>query len=1140
MISIKPSKSKLVCAIFGCFFGILGLILPFFANSNVYAEPSPVTEQTIDLPNETLREVTDEDRNAANQNTTTTTTTTDITSQKTRTCDDSLGSLGWLVCPTTGKISEAVDWLYAKNKEILEINPIKVDEESPIYQVWNYFLGVANIAFVIFLLIVVYSQITGVGISNYGIKKALPKLIIAAIMVNLSFILCSLAVDVSNIIGNGLRGIFTAIEEATIPAALAEGTASAANDLAMAELYSGLAAGGGVLTAAGIVLFEGGEIWLLIPAALAALIAVAVGLVTIALRQAVVILLIMIAPLAIVAYIMPNTEKWFTKWKDLLIKMLVFYPMYSLLFGASSLAGWAIISSSQDGFGMILGTAVKIFPLIFSWSLMKMSGTFLGTVNAKITGLFAKPLATNRAWAESHRELTRQNFLASTNVYSPSLRLRQFLSDRKIAREEETKELAETVRNRGLSYGVGQLKDKYGRPTRAGVEAYERQARNMRYKHEIERNKNDFNKGLGQLEVVKNSENYKYKGVLDQLDTENMLAADALVAESARGELIDYNNAKSRHERMQDALDAHMDAMNGRKSVELVNGLKVRIPRADYKYHFKDADAYKNALANYSLMSDIMEGVASDTQYAIANAAQGYETNKKVYESKMQKLFDYTEPTQDVMYRLNELNKGRSALSNIDALIAGMRVLNQRGDTDLVKAQLDQVLSHGVELGTHASQALASFLMFEVKDNDPFLRRFGKYINLETARVYNANSSHPEEMRKELNVNYEEYMKGYHVEPDGKRMYAKKDINKLVEGTSLDSVERTAFSNLDESLKKAYGYDGTGKAWDYEGYIRRREAIQTAMEPAFLSASLKWLSGSEQMNSAVKFWTGYELKQKKNKDGSPMLDDHDDPIYELNPVWEDKAFKGHKEDAEKYFRRKTMDYFKDQTTSQILNLRTDYRDPAVEHLVSQYFADHKDERKAYEEKLKAITNEVYDKNDSDKDRKARASAIALYKRQFAGAQLRDILGKTGKLEQIYNMKRSGATANMKDWLRSMIHLDDPDRMREDVAYYSEQRKKANAENNDNTSDVSTYGDPIFDANTRAYYADVIDKFWSDFQDDPEYFEKSMEKLNSLIGRSDYIIKRKYAEFHNNHPSAGPYELRNELQDLLLDERNYKA
>lgn len=357
------------------------------------------------------------------------------------TCKDSLGAIGWFVCPSTGKIAEAVDWLYDKIEEVLVINPVPAEDGSPIYEVWKYFRGLTNIVFIIFLLVVIYAQLTGVGISNYGIKKILPKLIIAVIMVNLSFLICSLLVDISNIVGEGLRGMFESVEES----ALASSSVDKDFEVSYVDIYGALTAGTGLAIVGGTIAFEAGVIWMLIPLALGALVAVVTGLVTVALRQAVVVLLIMISPLAVVSNILPNTEKWFIKWKDLFLKMIIFYPMFSLLFGASSLAGFAIILSAKDGFGLLLGVAVQIIPLFFAWSLMKMSGTFLNDVNARLNGLAERPLAANREWADSHRRQSRaRNIQYGKTPYS---RLQRFLDNRKALREQDTANLEQARKN---------------------------------------------------------------------------------------------------------------------------------------------------------------------------------------------------------------------------------------------------------------------------------------------------------------------------------------------------------------------------------------------------------------------------------------------------------------------------------------------------------------------------------------------------------------------------------------------------------------------------------------------------------------------------------------------------------------------
>ena len=450
MSSKKTSKIERVRAIFAGFLVLIGLItgvgMTVLDSGNAYAVP--------DENETTTEEVTDNNNNTENNedsNSSTTVEASNTTSNQGNkttgnSCKDSLGALGWVVCPSTGKISEAVDWLYNKIEEFLVVSPISTDDGSPIYEIWKYCRGITNIVFIIFLLIVIYSQLTGLGISNYGLKKALPKLIITAVLVNLSFLICSLAVDVSNIVGNSLRGVFISVEEAT----LATSTSEVAKQVTLSNIFTTLVSGGTLALGAGAIAFEFGMIWMLIPVALGAIVAVVTGLITIALRQAVVALLIMISPLAMVAYMLPNTEQWFKKWKDLLTKMLVFYPVFSLLFGASSLAGFAIIMSAKDGFGLILGIAVQIFPLFFAWKLMQMSGTFLGGINAKLRGLIDKPIGASRNFADSRRQKTSLNNFV--NGRTPMSHLRRFVDNRKALEEKHMENLQTIRRNQANVY----------------------------------------------------------------------------------------------------------------------------------------------------------------------------------------------------------------------------------------------------------------------------------------------------------------------------------------------------------------------------------------------------------------------------------------------------------------------------------------------------------------------------------------------------------------------------------------------------------------------------------------------------------------------------------------------------------------
>ena len=1147
--SPKIGRKKAVFAGFLVFISMLiGVVNPFFTN-NSFAVPEEETSEVEGTAETNESSENDEESDEANK----TEETEDKNEEKKNkpqsgdSCKDSLGALGWVVCPATGKISEAVDWLYDKIESVLIVDPVPAEDGSPIFEIWKYFRGLTNFVFIIFLLIVIYSQITGIGITNYGIKRVLPKLIVTAIMVNLSFLICSLAVDVSNIVGSSLRGVFESVEQM----ALENSSVSMEGlNVSYSEIYSALAGGSALAIGAGVLVLEQGVIWMMIPVVLGAIVAVASGLITIAMRQAVVALLIMISPLAMVANLLPNTEKWFTRWKELLTKMLVFYPMFSLLFGASSLAGFAIIMAAKDGFGLLLGTAVQIFPLFFSWSLMKMSGTFLSNINAKLNGLANKPLAANRSWADSHRNASKQRHLAAKDAFTPSLALAQFLEKRRIAREEEASEHAATVRNRGLAYNV-ERKYRKGIPTKEAEEDYEEQARNMRYAGIIERHKNNMNKGLGQLEAVKTGASAAQKARLGSLDLANVRAADTLFAEKSRGEKIEYENAMGRNQRFEEAINAHMDDVNGferdKKTGEFVRDASgKRVARSKYKFHL-DPDNLEQTegFARFNALHQIMEGNVSDVQYAAAAAAQGYDSQRKIYETKMQKYFDLAPPSQDVVNRLTELTTRRDASINIDSIVPGLRVLNQRGDTDLVKGQLDNILDQakggGIEIGTHASQALASFLMFEVKDSDPMLRRFGKYINLETASAYSAGK------RKESYITYDEYVKGYHIEPDGSKMYAKKDLRKLLEGTSLDNIERTALDNLDNSLKKAYGYDGSSKPWEVKEYLARRREIQDAFEPAFLSSSMKWLSGSEQINSAVKFWTGYELKQKKDKNGQLVMKgdkNNKKPVFELVPVWEGDEFAGHEDEVKEYFRDRTNAFFKDQTTGQILNMRTDYRDATMEHLLESYLNDSSEDetseerKRKFEEARAEIQTRYGDETKPEKAQEMRDADLKKLKMELAGKQLRKILGNSGKLKQIYRTRSSGTAINAKDWLRKWVNLDDEKALREEVDFYEQKRAEQKA--SEQGGDTSEETHRVYNDDDKDLYLNEISNLRNRIKDEDTeaFFEDMREKIEEWFGE-DSVMEKLYEDYYKvDNPGADNNELYEKLKELLSDLKNY--
>ncbi|QQG50863.1 MAG: oligosaccharide repeat unit polymerase [Candidatus Saccharibacteria bacterium] len=312
-------------------------------------------------------------------------------SEGTTSCDSSFTfGVGWIICPITNFFASAMDWLFNVLAGFLAVRPVQSSQENALYRAWSVMRNFANVAFVIGFLIIIYSQITNIGLSNYDIKKMLPRLIIAAVLVNISYWICSIAIDISNIIGYSIQDIFISMRNNLV------GGEGNNWDLVSWKSIGGFILSGGTIAAAtgigGFALLAsagtvGGALYMLLPILLGVLIAVLVALMVMAARQAIITILVIISPLAFVAYLLPNTEKYFEKWKSLGMTMLVMFPMFSIVFGGSQLAGIAIIQNADSINTVILGMAVQVAPVAITPLLLKLSGSLL----ARIGGIINNP-----------------------------------------------------------------------------------------------------------------------------------------------------------------------------------------------------------------------------------------------------------------------------------------------------------------------------------------------------------------------------------------------------------------------------------------------------------------------------------------------------------------------------------------------------------------------------------------------------------------------------------------------------------------------------------------------------------------------------------------------------------------------------
>lgn len=301
------------------------------------------------------------------------------------------GSLGWIVCPILDWMQEASENIYTDYVEPnLQLETGLFENDNGTSQAWSTFQGFANVCFIILFLTIIFSQLTGVGIDNYGIKKLLPKLIVVAILVNLSYLICVICADLSNILGNALKTMFDnfAVGGSVTVGKTTFGDGAGATAITAVVLVA-------AVFALGVAVWHNPAILLtLLVGALGVLIAIFFLFILLAARKAAIVVLTAISPLAFVCYMLPNTKKLFDRWLKFWEAMLLLYPICGLLIGGGDFVSrlmLVVLSSGKDNtngdfFGYFTAMIIGIIPIFFIPTVLKSAFAAFGSIGSKIAG----------------------------------------------------------------------------------------------------------------------------------------------------------------------------------------------------------------------------------------------------------------------------------------------------------------------------------------------------------------------------------------------------------------------------------------------------------------------------------------------------------------------------------------------------------------------------------------------------------------------------------------------------------------------------------------------------------------------------------------------------------------------------------
>jgi hypothetical protein len=305
-------------------------------------------------------------------------------------CVDTGGfGLSWIICPIFNGVASFSDWAFQNIVQpFLVTTPISVNAADSSFRVWSQFRIYGNILLVIGLLVLVFGQSIGGGLLDaYTVKKAMPRILIAAILINLSIYIVAGLVDITNVLGGTLGNVMTA------PLKNAGAFQFTPSGVQAGAILGGL----GGTTIAGIALYGVGTLvegsigsaillFIVMPVVLGLLAA----FITLILRKAIILALVLVSPVAFALYCLPNTEKYFRKWWDFLVQTLMVYPIVIVIFAVADILSVTVYDASNPDPGarttaLIIAFVLQFLPLLMIPYAFKLAGGAVGMVHETLT-----------------------------------------------------------------------------------------------------------------------------------------------------------------------------------------------------------------------------------------------------------------------------------------------------------------------------------------------------------------------------------------------------------------------------------------------------------------------------------------------------------------------------------------------------------------------------------------------------------------------------------------------------------------------------------------------------------------------------------------------------------------------------------
>lgn len=188
---------------------------------------------------------------------------------------------------------------------------------------WPFLQGIANLGFIVALLYIAFATTLRLDIGG-GVKRLLPRLLIAAVLINFSLVIAGLLIDASRVVMAIMAQVVTGQGLSNIGASLLEGSQLINITFDTSTIRNSYFLRVNAYQASWDIPLKALQAVILIWTLAAGLIIITVGLLV---RYIMLILLLIVSPIAYLAYAFPNMGKFGEAWWKKFIQYLLYGPI---------------------------------------------------------------------------------------------------------------------------------------------------------------------------------------------------------------------------------------------------------------------------------------------------------------------------------------------------------------------------------------------------------------------------------------------------------------------------------------------------------------------------------------------------------------------------------------------------------------------------------------------------------------------------------------------------------------------------------------------------------------------------------------------------------------------------------------------